>query len=181
MNFLQLALAGQCFFGSTTQDGVAIPAYNSTSPVFALWNPAGSGVDLVLNKLTAGVTADGTNAIAALGFSYLANAGAAIGTGAPVSAFTATAPFNARVGEGKASKARFSLSATITAGTFLYALGFNGWAGDIAATALSPTTYNYDFNGSLIIPPGVFIHAVAEATLGLSLQMSLSWAEIPIA
>lgn len=178
MNFLQLALAGQCFFGSTTNAGVAIPAYNATAQVFGLWNPAGSGVRLVLNKLSVGIVDEGTNIVAAIGLSYLANAGSAIATGAPISAFTATAPFNAIVGGGKASRARFTLSATTSAPAFLMSTGMSWPEADMAG-AVMPVMLDYDFNGSVIIPEGVYIGLGGSAAPGSTCQASISWAEIP--
>jgi len=176
--FQQLALAGKCFFGSTTNAGVAIPAYNATAQVFGLWNPAGSGVLLVLNKLAIAVATLGTNAVSAIGLSYLANAGASIANGGPISAFTQTASQNARVGNGLASKGRFTLSATITAPTFLMSLGMAQNA--TTTQPVAEQAYNYDFNGSLIVPEGVYIGLGGSAAPGSTYQATVSWAEVPV-
>jgi len=176
--FIQQALAGSAFFGSTTQAGVAIPAYNATAQVFGLWNPAGSGVNLVLNNLSAAVATLGTNAVSALGLSWLANTGASIATGAPISVFTNTTIQNALAGGGNASRARFALAATITAPTFLMALGMAQNA--TTTQPVAEQAYVHDFNGSLIVPPGVYIGLGGSAAPGSTYQASISWAEVAI-
>jgi hypothetical protein len=180
--FQQLALAGQCFIGSTAVAGVVIPVSTTTSPTFLLWNPTGSGVHLVLNRMMISAPADGTNDFVGLGLSYVASAGSQIGTGAPVVSGTFVAPLNARLGNGQASKARFApATATIVAaGTFIYSLGFTLFEGDIATTALAPVSLIHDFGGGVVVPPGVAILPVADEAAGLTTQISLTWAEVPV-
>ncbi len=175
--FLQYALAGNAFIGSTTSGGVAIPAHNATAQVFGLWNPLGSGVALVLNKIAIGVATLGTNAVASIGLSHLLGAGAQVATGGPITAFTNTAPTNARLGNGKAPKARFTLSATITAPTFFLTLGMAQNA--TTTQPVAEQAYQYDFQGSVIIPEGVYIGLGGSAAPGSTYQASLSWVEIP--
>lgn len=175
---LQYALAGQMFIGSTTSAGVAIPAHNATAQVFGLWNPAGSNVNLVLAKLSVGVATLGTNAVSSLGLSYVANAGSAIGaSGAPITAFTATAALNAKLLTGPASKARFTLAATTIAPTFFYALGMAQNA--TTTQPVAEQAYSHDFDGDVIIPPNTYIGLGGSAAPGSTYQVSLSWVEIP--
>lgn len=176
--FQQLALAGQCFFGSTTQGGVTLPAEDATAQTFVLWNPAGSNVNLVLNKLAMGQADATTPAITGIGLSFLMNAGAAIGTGAPVSAFTATAPINARIGNGPSSKARFSLSATTIATGFLMSLGLSQ---DSVTPGTGLDTAVYDFGGCVILPPSTLIALCgAPAAPGQDFTATIHWAEVPV-
>ena len=117
--FTQQALAGQGFIGSTAAAGVAIPLTTATAQVFGLWNPAGSGVKAVLDKLSLGIATLGTNIVAALNWSHLPNAGATIGAaGAPITAFTDTTIRNCIVGAGNAAKCRFTGSAATTSAIF---------------------------------------------------------------
>jgi hypothetical protein len=174
-------LAGKLFIGSTTYAGVAIPAYNATAQVFGLWNPAGSGVNLVLVKLNLAIATLGTNIVAALGLSYLANAGNATATAAPISAFTQTASLSGLIGAyggGAApSLGRFTLSATITAPTFFYDLGMTSTTG-------TPTDSNpvltHDFDGTVIVTPGTYIGLGGSVAPGSTYQGSLSWIELPV-
>lgn len=175
-------LAGKVFIGSTTAAGVAIPAYNATAQVFGLWNPAGSGVNVVLLKLMLGIATAGTEALSSLGLSVLTNAGSAIASGAPVSAFTQTASqpglLGANAGSAAQSQARFTLSATITAPTFAYSLGI--WEGN--GTTLQGVTWNvYDFDGVVGVAPGAYIGLGGSAAPGSTYQATLAWLEIPVA
>lgn len=181
--FQQLALAGKCYIGSTAVAGVVIPVSTTTSPTFLLWNPAGSGVYAVLNKLMIGAPADGTNDFVSIGLSVVTNAGSQIGTGAPVVSGTFVAPISALVGNGApASKMRFApaTASIVAAGTFFYTLGFTAFEGDIATTALAPVALIHDFNGGVVVAPGTAIHVVADEAAGLTTEITLTWAEVPV-
>jgi hypothetical protein len=171
------ALAGNVFIGSSLAAGVAIPAYNATAQVFGVWNPAGSGKNLILLKFMAGVATAGTPAVAALGLSYLPNAGGSIATGAPISAFTDSTPVNGLLTKGNASAARFTLAATITAPTFFYDLG-------VSQESATPGTglfwVEHDFDGAVIIPPGVYVGVGGSAAPGQTIQSTLVWMELAI-
>ena len=178
---VQQTLGGNSFIGSTTQAGIVLPAYNATAQKFGLWNPANSGVNLVLDKLSIALATIGTEALAAIGLSYLLNAGSAVGTGAPVSAFTATAPVNGLLGAGKSSRGRFTLDATITAPTFFYALGISQISTDFnTATNDGYAKLTHDFDGSIIIPPGVYVGLGGSVAGGQTYQGSLSWFETEV-
>src|SRR4030067_93110 len=88
-------------------------------------------------------------------------------------AFTATASQNAYLGHGQASAMRFTLSATTTAPAFLKSLGF----GHIQSTAYLG---NYDFDGTVIVPPGVYIGTGKSQTDSETYQISLVWAEFEL-
>lgn len=173
---LQYALAGRCFIGSTAAAGVAIPLTTATAQVFGLWNPPGSAVDVVLNKLSLGIATLGTNIVAALNWSFLANV-SAVATGQPITAFTNTTVQNAKVGAGLASRVRFTGSAATTvAATHLMSIGMTSTTG-------TPTNSNavmvFNHDGSLIVPQGSAIFLVGSVAPGSTYQASLSWAEIP--
>lgn len=179
--FQQLALAGQCFIGSAPVAGVDIPVSSGTTPVFMLWNPAGSGVNLVPNQLSISTIDATTPVISGLVFAYLVNAGSSYGTGAPVATFTSGTVVNAKLGSGQASKARFSSAGsgtTFTAAitTFLpvglshdSVTGGTGWQNGIV-----------NFNGSLILPQGALIALYGSAAQTQNMMPSISWAEIPV-
>lgn len=174
-NFAQLALGGQCFFGSTAIAGV-VPTTSTTAQVFGLWNPAGSGYNALLNKFNISVTTANTALVASLGLSVLTPTGASIGT--PISAFTSGTIQNALLGSGKASAMRFTPSAaTTTATTFLTALGVAQTAG---TAPIGPQAYVYDFDGSIILPPNTAVFVVASAAVASAFAMALSWAEVPV-
>lgn len=175
IDFKQLALAGQCFFGSTAIAGV-VPTTSTTAQVFGLWNPAGSGFNALLNKLNISVTTANTALVASLGLATLSPTGSALGT--PITAFTTGTVQNAIVGGGKASAVKFTPSAaTTTATTFLTALGIAQTAG---TAPIGSQAYVYNFDGSIIIPPDRAVFLVASAAVASAFAVALSWAEIPI-
>lgn len=171
----QQALAGKMFIGSTTYAGVKPPAYNATAQKFGIWNPLGSGVDVVLGKLNLALATVGTEAVGAFGLSYLTPAGGQVATGSPITAFTATAPVNAKLGEGQPSRVKFTLAATITAPTFFYNLGL-AQAGTDAEVGFA--ILQHDFNGWIVIPPGVYVGLGSSAATDQTLQGSLTWYEV---
>lgn len=173
----QQALAGNVFIGSTAAGGVAIPLTTATAQVFGLWNPSGSGVKCVIDKLSLGIVTLGTNIVAALAWSYLPNAGSAIGAaGAPITAFTSAAPVNAIIGQGNASKVRFTPSAATTiAATHLMSIGLSSTTGTVTDEVGQMV---YDHDGNLIVPQGVAIFLVGSVAPGSTYQATLTWAEV---
>ena len=172
-------LANRTFIGSTTKDGVTVPAYNATGQKFGLWNPAGSGRYLVPVRLTVGHADATTPAITSIGLSYLANTGSAIATGAPISAFTETAPINGIVGQSPGDHmGRFTLAATTSAPTFFYTLGLSQ---DSATPGTGLDVGIHEFSGDLIVPPGTYIGlGGAPLAPGQDLTASIVWFEIDI-
>jgi hypothetical protein len=184
MNFSQLALAGQYFFGVTPVAGVDLPVSGGTAQTCGLWNPSGSGVYAVIDRVNVNVINATTPVISGLMFDYLPNAGSAIGAaGAPITAFTQTASLNAIVnggttGKAKASVCRFTNAATTIATTALYALGISHES--VGTTAVGWTNAFASLGGTIILPPGVALFLVGSAAQTQNLQPTLSWAEVPV-
>lgn len=170
-------LAGRTFIGSTTSAGIDFPAENATAQTFGLWNPAGSGRNLVLVRFTAGYVNATTPVITGMCMSYLPNTGSAIATGAPISAFTETAPISGMFGNAVGRHVgRFTLAATITAPTFGYSLG-------LSQNSTTPGTGTnrivHEWCGDTIIPPGVYVgFGAADAAMTENMTASLVWFEI---
>ena len=175
-------LAGKVFIGSTLYSGVAIPAYNATAQVFGLWNPAGSGVNIIPIRLSLAIATIGTNIVGAIGFSAVYNTGSAIGAaGAPITAFTQTGSLPALIGSNAGaaapSAARFTLSATTIAPTFVYATGL----GSSTGTATDdPGQLTHEFDGAFGVSPGTYIGLGGSAAPGSTYQATLVWMELPI-
>lgn len=181
-----MTLARKVFIGSTTYAGVAIPAYNATAQTFGLWNPAGSDVDIILLKLSLGIATAGTEAVSALGLSYIPNAGNALaGSGGPITAFAQTSSLPGLIGDGGGSAApsvgRFTLAATTIAPTFCYNVSLSETAGSATTTAagMSVQWMEHDFDGIVGVAPGTYIGLGGSAAPGSTFQGSLSWLEIP--
>jgi hypothetical protein len=177
---------GGVYIGSTTAAGVAIPAYNATAQVFGLWNPAGSGVNVILVSLDLAIATAGTEAVASIGLSYLPNTGSQIATGSPITAFTQTNSLpgliGSAAGQAAPSQARFTLAATITAPTFYRNLALTETAGSATGASAPLTIFQatYGFTGADGVAPGTYIGLGGSAAPGSTYQATLVWIEIPL-
>lgn len=165
---------GRVFIGSTAAAGTAFPISTGTAVTFGLWNTSTTKAAVLLN-CTVGYTS-GTIALGTIG---LANqyCAFAIGTAAPLSAFTDGTPKNALTGSGNASAMRFTPSAATltTGGTALYWFG----RGIESATAgLGIFTVNEDFNGKIIVTPGQLVFLCGSVAQTGLFTCSLTWSEI---
>ena len=177
---------GSVFHASTTPLGLAIPIYSSATPLVVLWNPIGSGKNLSLQNLVFAY-ASGTAAYGAVGLMYEVNTGSNIATGAPFSAFSASAPINGLVGSGLASVAKVSISGTNTlttagnAGRWLYTLGNINLE---AATGTAHATYTpgagAQIKGQIILAPGSAIWMACTVASTALYAQTLTWSEVPI-
>ena len=175
---------GDMFHASTTPLGLAIPVYTATAPLVCLWNPIGSGVNLVLHKYTFAYTS-GTSAYGAIGLMKETNTGSGIATGAVFSAFNEDTPTNGIVGGGKVSKALVSISGTNTLTTLGAASRWFMALGSINLEAITGTAHGVNTASShlhaiIIIPPGSAVWpACTKASVALFAQ-TFSWTEIPV-
>jgi hypothetical protein len=180
---------GNCFILSTVGAGLVIPIITTTSPTLVLWNPIGSGKNAVLLRMVLANTNSGTNAAGAIFLLADFNAGSAIASGSCFSAFAQAALgtnlFNANLGGGNVSVMKSSATATntlTTASTSVIAtVGMSGVttvAGAVAAQ--SAPAIVYDFDGSVIVPPGVAVHLAAGAATVSLFTQTLMWEEVPV-
>ncbi len=166
--------AGGVFIGSTAAAGTALPAAGGTAMTFGLWNNT-AGKNAVLLGFTASYVS-GTITVAGFGLTLIPNAGTAIATGGPISAFTTGAATNALVNAGNASSMLVTPSAaTIVAGTRFQFLGSGH---EIATAGPGISNTSLDLNGIPVLSPGsaAFVTTTIAQT-GL-FAMSLIWAEI---
>lgn len=166
---------GRVFMGSTAAAGTAFPISTGTAVTFGLWNTS-SNFNATLISLRAGYTS-GTIALGTWG---LANqyCGFAIGTAAPLTAFTAGTPKNALLGNGNASAMQFTPSAaTLTAGGT--ALTWYGASQESATAGLGIWGVNWMFNGDVIVPPGHLVFVCGSVAQTALYSMTLCWAETP--
>src|SRR5882672_4169755 len=96
---------GKVFIGSTAAAGVALPVETGTAVTFGLWNINPNKVAVPLSIQMAYVS--GTITVGGFGLANQ-NAGYALATAAPLSAFTDGTPKNAKLGDGAASSMRFA-------------------------------------------------------------------------
>lgn len=170
------ALRGNLFHGPIITPS-AIPVTSTTAPTMALWNPKGNNKNAVLVRYGAGWAAT-TEAPGNIQFAWFQSDQASVATGALITAFTAVTPYNALLGSGKTSSMKFGSGATITAATQFLPLGLSHLTTTGTAT-FGSFTYIVDFDGMLIVPPGVFIFDVASAATASTYNRLLSWYETP--
>ncbi len=175
---------GNVFWGSAAVTGIVTTAFSNTTYVgLILWNPQGSGKNVVPIRAVQGRILAATT-VCAFGSCYLLNAGAGVATAAPFSAFTAITatrgPANnpGLTGQG-ASVALLGGGATLTTA---FAWGrANGFAAGTETTAIVEQAYVEEFNGNTVIPPGTAMAVfAASAAQGGTWVPSCVWEEVPI-
>lgn len=170
---------GNVFIGTQAAAGAVLPIFSSTSPVFVVWNPLGSGKNIVPIWLTMGYV-DTTGAAGAFVIGYQTGVGSQIATGAPVTALTHVAPINAKLGGGS-SAARFApATCTLTAGCArLMDIGVNQTVLTAATTSSPQWMAEKKFDGELIITPGSLIVVGGNIATLSKHVVTMCWAEVP--
>lgn len=126
-------------------------------------NPAGSGVDLVLNKFTCAQFAVGA----------AATIGIMGGVGTLAASLT---PQSRLLGSSAVSKATASAGATISTPVLIATFGS---VGSLATTGYGMEAgISVDLEGSLIIPPGSFVCSYTAIVTTSALQFSFCWEEV---
>lgn len=167
---------GRVFIGNTAAAGVAVPVETGTAVTFGLWNTSSTKYAIPLWISLAYLS--GTITIG--GFVMVNQyCGFAIGTAAPLSAFTLATPKNALLGSGNASAMSFTGStATLTAGgTRVYGLGVGQ---QIATAGPGFGQASHDFDGRLIVPPGQLLFLGENIVTTALYNVSMAWAEVDI-
>lgn len=153
-------------FGITGALTTTTAAGAATFTGLIVGNPAGSGWNLVINKVTvlqgAAVTAETD-----IGVMYGINT---------TTASLATI-FN-RKGGGRASIAVANAGQTITAMTAFIVFAGSG-SGAITVPGLMPVV-GIDFEGSLIIPPGYAMASYTSRATTTALMFCFNWSEVPV-
>lgn len=187
--------AGRIFSQSPTPAGLALPKYDATGigatgvNALPLWNPPGSGVYVELCSLDINY-GSGTADYGAVGLMALPLA--AVATGALCTALAQTTPVNGFLGGGNLSKVASNNGAgtcTVTAGTTgAPSATAPGWVRSIAdfnleaqtGTAHQTGIHKYDFDGTILVPPGWMIYFAASKASVALYATSLIWKEIPV-
>lgn len=144
--YAELSRRGQLWLCTTPAQAYVLPATTGGMPT--IWNPAGSGRVFYILRLAA-AWVSGTNVAGSLVVAATANAGAAIGTAAPIVTFTGVAPVSAGNPNYSTSIKWSPTTNTFTAApTVIASTGFN------FASAQPTGLFENDYDGSLAIYPG---------------------------
>ncbi len=161
------------FYGSSgATPTVTTVALATTYTGLCLYNPAGSSVNLVLDKV---------------GISFLVVFPAASTVGllvgyAPAGITTASAAASPGAQSfigGGAGQGKCALSATLVGTPYLHTVFGSGLTG--AITTVPDTMELYDLEGSIILPPGAYCAIYTSTISGAaSLAASFQWEEVPL-
>lgn len=160
------AYRGRVFMATTLIAGITIPVNTATAATYTIFNPSGSGVNIEMISLDIGWPAAATTVVATI-----------LGTLLTVLPTATTAgqiyqmPFGGVTG---GSRANFFTAATVTASTIHTALL------NITSTADAMTASHYDWDGRLVLQPGMGMMLTSTPVqTGVALPTTY-WAEFPI-
>ena len=159
--YAEAASRGQVFHAVVGTAGIALIVSATTGGHPTLWNPAGNLFNAEVLSLELGWIS-GATAPTAIYWMLTANAGAQIGTAAPIVTFTQVAPVNALT-NGATDKTMLWAPAT---NTFAAAPAF--WKGTgiglgTGAPTVVPSNIVFDYDGKVILAPGNALSLCSQA------------------
>lgn len=168
--YQEAALRGNLYFASN-QAGIALPAGLTTAAKnMTLYNPLGSGKNLVLVDICMGVTA----AMAAFS-GVVALVGNVSASQAAPSTATAETVRNAYLGGGSGVGIVYNTCTLAATPVYLRSCFSLYWVttGAVATSAILKD----EVAGAIIIPPGVYVSMASTAAA--TVQFSMTWEELP--
>ncbi len=192
------ALAGRLFWQQTSAAaiaGLALPIYSATSVGGGspLYNPQGSNRNIEVVSLDV-VYASGTGAATFDGIFMMQSNVNGIGTATGCSVFTSTTPFSGLLGVAPSNKCLSCNGGTVTVTAGIATAPVVGVVGagvvrsifstNVEAATATPhgtLVCRYDFNGTVIMPPGTLIYFAAIVASVSLYNTTLVWKEYPIA
>ncbi len=169
---------GNLYYTSTVAAGVVIATSSTLTPTYSLWNPAGSGKNVVLVSLEVGLST-GTSVAGGIVWTATTNAGSGISSTAPFVAFGTGSAINANLGSGKVAALRCATGGTTTlvaAATLFRTTGIS-FGSTAVGTLTTWWVAREDYDGSLIVPPGNAIHIMGSTAVAVSPCITTAWYE----
>ena len=159
------------YHAATAVTGVAPGTSLSTTAGFALHNPAGSGVELAIQRVKMGYI---SGTLGAGSVFHAANQVPVLATPAG----TAIVPIPARINGAVPAKAKPLTTATVVAPTVLRP--FCSLGASLATTPEAPWLVAEDVDGEFLIPEGCtyILHAVTAAGTSPLVAYGVTWEEI---
>ena len=142
-------------FSARSGAAAAIPIYTTPTNSPTLWNPSSSNRLVIPLKVMFTHASGAINALTGFVVQTVANTGDTVAAGFPIATFTNIVPVNMLLGRGATSTSKFA-NGTVTftapqpSAVMDIGLGTTVNGGAYGA----PYTLVYDFDGSLMIPPG---------------------------
>jgi hypothetical protein len=168
------AYSGQTFFiGGAAGALTAYVGAAGGTPLIGLWNPAGTGKNLVLLRATVAIATQATTTLNTTTFRLYGGATVAI------TQATVTTPVSclSLAASGSIAKAYLDVATTSsTALTYMESIGSYWWSTAVGTGAVPPMSF--DFGGCYIVAPGNMVALGSYAALtALTVDASLIWAE----
>jgi hypothetical protein len=165
---------GNTYMASTAAAGAVVPLFSTAAQQFLVYNPPGSGVNCVPNRVIVGYVS-GTSAAGHLCIGHSLTVQAAPGTAtlAPV--------YNGKVGAAAAAGkvAIYTPASPVTALTYHSPLDLSFMVQPATGTN-NPVKMAMDFDGSIICPPGGMFSIAGNIAVLFTVVITLLWEEIPI-
>lgn len=161
---------GNLYWGTSGTAGASLIAPGQTTGSFILFNPVGSGVLVEVEQFRVVGASTETVVVAGLALEGSVQTPTGTLTGATVSSL----PLGGLIGAGNlgvvtasaAAKARVYKAATIAAATFIGGLGMT-----FQATTSPVPLGLIDFDGTLVLAPGMMINVVSTITQGATIAV----------
>jgi hypothetical protein len=177
--YYQNVYAGNSYILSTTAANAtgAFPFAAAGAPLLALFNPVGSGKNLILSNVGIAYETTGTGAVS-LDFGLSLAGVAILGSG------TVTAPTNLLSYQQSGSVAKGFINTALTSNTLstsvvtipILSVGLT-----TATSIVVPVPALFDMGGLVVVAPGNLVTLGASATTtAAKFDVSLLWAELPI-
>ena len=180
--YFEQCYRGNIYYASTNTAGVVIPISTTVTPVYSIWNPAGSGKLCVPIVTLIGWTST-TAALGSLIWSITTNTGSNFTTAAPIQAFGTGTPVNGYTGAGKTSAMRIATGGTTTlaaAGTVFRDTGIQLLVTTAASSTAPGWIWRDEWEGMSVIPPGNAIHLLGTTAVLLTVTITTVFEEIPL-
>lgn len=165
---------GRCYRGQTAVAGVAPGTSIGTTGAFSLYNPANSGVNLVLLEVSMGYIS-GTLGAGTIFFVANTNINAAATTG------TAITAVNALVGSGYTAVGSALTTSTLPATPTVMG-PFCSLGASLASTAVQPWQIVRDVGGGIVVAPGATVSLEGVTAAGSSPLVAFGalWEEVAV-
>ena len=175
-DYYQLLKSGRVYqVGAAAANPTAFTGGAAGTPLIGLYNPAASGIDCVILTARVGIRTTGT-AAGNLDFAFWGvNQGGVAVTGTQ----TTSRNLYSLAATGGVGYAMVNTANTAAVASSLIAPSFS--VGAVGATAaLNVASFVDDVKGAIIVAPGCYLaYGATSALTGGSLDVALTWAEIP--
>ena len=179
-DYYNLTSRGMVYSGNQGAAGAVIPIYSNTTQQCGILNPGTSGVNIVPIRINFGYV-DTTGAAGSFALGYITTGDGIIATGGKgVTAATLSTPVPCKLGSTPAKGLFMASAITTVAPGLLMQLGLNQLVTTATDATTTPWVQSYDFNGSVVVPPGTGIFAAGNIAVLIKMAISIIWAEVPI-